>query len=91
MDNKCFQYARTVALNHKKIKGHHERITKVKPFIFNYDWKKFEKNNLTIALNVLYAKNEKIYPAYVSRHNLKREKQIILLMIPEGERWRKII
>ena len=30
------------------------------------DWKKFKKNNLTIALNVLYAKNEKIYPAYIS-------------------------
>ena len=41
------------------------------PFINNYnwaginfpseknDWKKFEKNNVTIALNVLYAKKEK--------------------------------
>ena len=27
-----------------------------------------EKNNLIIALNVLYAKKEKIYPAYVSNH-----------------------
>ena len=26
------------------------------------DWKEFEKNNLTIALNVLCANNEKIYP-----------------------------
>ena len=25
------------------------------------DWKKFEKNNVTIAFNVLYAKKEKIY------------------------------
>ena len=38
----------------------------------NY-WKKFEKNNLTIALNVLYAKKDKIYPAYVSKHNSNRE------------------
>ena len=30
-----------------------------------------------IALSVLYAKNEKIYPAYVSKHNSNREKQII--------------
>ena len=29
------------------------------------DWKKFEKNNVTIALNVLYVKKEKICPAYV--------------------------
>ena len=28
------------------------------------DCKTFEKNNLTIAFNVLYAKKEKIYPAY---------------------------
>ena len=26
------------------------------------DWEKFEKNNVTIALNVLYAKKEKICP-----------------------------
>ena len=50
------------------------------------DWKKFEKNNVTIALNVWYAKKEKIYPAYVSKHNPNREKQIILLMIPYGEK-----
>ena len=27
------------------------------------DWKKSEKNNLTIAFNVLRTKKEKIYPA----------------------------
>ena len=34
------------------------------------------KNNVTIALNVLYAKKEKVYPAYayVSKHNSNREK-----------------
>ena len=53
------------------------------------DWKKFEKNNPTIALNVLYAKiEEKIYQAFISKHNSKREKQIILLMIRNGEGWR---
>ena len=36
------------------------------------DWKKIEKNNVTIALNVLYAKKEKIYPTYVSKYNLNR-------------------
>ena len=29
------------------------------------DQKKFEKNNVTVALNILYAKKQKIYPAYV--------------------------
>ena len=35
----------------------------------------FEKNDLTIDLNVLYAKKEKIYPAYVLKHNSKCEKK----------------
>ena len=67
-DNKCFQYAVTVALNHEEIGKHSERITKIKPFINKYnweetnfssekdDWKKIEKNNEKIALNVLHAK-----------------------------------
>ena len=49
--------------------------------------KKFKKNNGTTALNVLYAKKEKIYSAYVSKHNSNREKQVILLMIPNEEKW----
>ena len=92
-DNKYFQNAVTVALNYEEIKKDPQRITKTKPFINKYYWetinfpsekddlKKFEKNNVTIALNVLYAKQEKIYPAYVSKHNLNREKQVIVLMI----------
>ena len=41
------------------------------------DWKKTEKHNLTIALYILITKNQKIYPAYVLKHNSNREKQII--------------
>ena len=63
-----------------------QRITKIKPFIDKCNWekinypqekddlKKCEKNNLTIALNVLYAKKEKQYPTYVSKHNSNSEK-----------------
>ena len=43
------------------------------------DWKRIEKNKVTTALNVLYAKKEKIYPDYRSKHNLNREKQVIIL------------
>ena len=42
--------------------------------------KKIEENNVIIALNVLYSKKEKIYPAYVSKQNSNREKQVILVM-----------
>ena len=48
-------------------------------------WKTIEKNNVTIALNVLYAKKGKIYPAYVSQNNSYLEKQVIYLMIPNGK------
>ena len=84
---KCFQYAVTVALNHEEIEKDPQRLTKIKPFINKYgckridfpsekdNWKKFEKNNITIVLNVLYGKKEKIYPAYVSKHNSNCEKQ----------------
>ena len=48
------------------------------------DWKKFEKNNVTIALNNLCAKKEKIYLAYVWKQNSNGEKQVVLLMIPNG-------
>ena len=65
-DDKCFQYAVTITLNYDKIKHHPERVSKVKPFINQYDWskinfpshvgdwKKFELNNKSIALNVLF-------------------------------------
>ena len=38
-----------------------------------------------IGPNVLCAKKEKIYPACVSKDNSKREKQVVLLKITNGE------
>ena len=100
-DDKCFQYALTVALNYEKIKKDPQRISKIKPFIDQYnwkeidfsfhgkDWKKFESNNKSIALNILYVPHntEKIRHAYKSKYNLTRENQVILLMITDGEKW----
>ena len=40
IDNKCFQYTVTVALNHVEIKKYRQIITKIKPFINEYNWKK---------------------------------------------------
>ena len=37
-DNKCFQYAVTVALNLEEMKKDLQRIRKVKPFINKYNW-----------------------------------------------------
>ena len=100
-DYKSFQYAITVALNHDKINKHPQRVSKIKPFIDQYnwndidfpstskDWKKFESNNESIALNILYVphKTGKIHLASESKHNLTCEKQVILLMITNGEKW----
>ena len=47
------------------------------------DWKKFEKNNVTITLNVLYAKNIYIY-IYILGSN--SAKQVIFSMISNGEK-----
>ena len=74
------------------------KITKIKHFINKYkweginfpsekdDWRKLEKNNVTIALNVLYTKKEKAYPSYVSKNKSNREKQDLLLVIQNEER-----
>ena len=65
-DDKCFQYALTVALNYEKINNNHQRISTIEPFIDQYnwneidfpstgkDWKKVESNNTSAALNLLY-------------------------------------
>ena len=100
-DDKCFQYALTVALNYEQTKDHPKRISKIKSFIDKYnwkeidfpshskDWKKTESNNKSIALNILYVSHntEKIRHAYKSKYNLTRENQVILLMITDGEKW----
>ena len=42
------------------------------------DWKNVEKNNLTIAVNVLHArKDEKMCPANVSKLNSKRKNKLL--------------
>ena len=103
-DYKCFQYAVTLALNLDRINSHPERISKTKPFIEQYkgndidfpstgkDWKKFQLNN-EIALNISYVPHntKNIHIAYKSRYNLTREKQVILLMICNGENWHYLV
>ena len=99
-DHKCFKYAITLALNLDNIDNHPEVISKIKPFIDQYnwkdidfpstgkDWRKLELNN-DIALNILYVPHNtrKIQVAYKSKQNLTSDKQVILLMITDGEKW----
>ena len=65
-DNECFTYATIASLSYKQIENYPKRISNLKPFIDQYkwkaiefpsyskDWKKFEQNNKTIALNILF-------------------------------------
>ena len=97
-DNNCFQYAIIAALKYQSIDHHPERISKLKPFINNCnwkdiefpshskDWRKFECNNKTIALNIFYVpyNTEQIRHAYKSKHNNERDTQVNLSMITDG-------
>ena len=99
-DNKCFRDALTATLNHEKIPSHLERISNLKPFFDQYnwkgiefpshskDWKKFEQNNKTIALNTLFVpyNTKQIRPAYISKYNHERNNQVILLMITNDDK-----
>ena len=103
-DDKCFQYAVTLALNLDNIKKDTQRVSKIKPFIEKYnwegidfpstskDWKKFECNN-EVALNILYVpyNTKQINIAYKSKNNLTQEKQIVLLMISDGQKWHYLV
>ena len=103
-DDKCFQYVATLALNLDKIKKDPQRVSKIKPFIEKYnwedidfpstskDWKKFECNN-EVTLNILYVpyNTKKINIAYKSKNNLTHERQIILLMISDDQKWHYLV
>ena len=104
-DDKCFQYAATVVLNYEEREFYPERVSNIKPFInkYNckginypskiYDWKTYEKNNATVALNNLHIKEKEISPPFISKINWNCEKQIVLLIIPnkEKEGWHYLV
>ena len=99
-DEECLKWAVIKALHHKDIKKDHQRISSVRPYESQYNWKglefpvsikkidKFEKNNPDIAVNVLLSNNKKsnIYTAHRSERNVKCKKQFNLLMIVDGEK-----
>ena len=65
----------------KKLSVIHEKVSIIKSFINKYnweginypskidDWKTFQKNNQTIALNILYIKEKEMLPGYILKHN----------------------
>ena len=100
-DNECYKCSITTSLNHQNIENHPEKISNLKSFIdwYNWkgiefpshlkDWKKFEQNNKTIALNILFVlyNTKTIRLPYKSKYNQKRYYQVNLLMITDGKKW----
>ena len=85
-------------LNYEEIKKFLQGITEIKPFINKCNWEginfppkkwwleKIGKYSAPTALNNFFDKKEKIYPAYVSKHNSSHEKQLIILMFSSKEK-----
>ena len=103
--NRCFEYSIVVALRHKEVKNHPERIQGNHHLFscdYNWhgidflagieDWKRFEIINETIAFNILEVPHDeiKITHAYKSKYNRTRKNQVVLLMITDGEKWHYI-
>ena len=100
-NNHCFKHSLVAAEHWENIDNHPERISNLKGFFRNCnckdidfpatskDWKKFEQNKKTIALNILFVPHntEKIELPYKSKYNLKPKNELILLMITGGEKW----
>ena len=87
-DNECFKWSIISGLNYNEINEKYlKKIEKLKRVDIDLsshqrDWEKFEEENNSIALNVLFVSynSEEIKFAYKSNHN-KRKNQVILLMI----------
>ena len=101
-EGECFKWAVIGALHHEEIKKDHQRISRLRPCENQYNWKglefaasiknidKCEKNNLGIAVNVLFCNKKSpkkdIYTVRRSERNVKCKKQVNLLMIEDGEK-----
>ena len=100
-DDKYFQYTATVVLNYREIKWNPERVSNIEPFINNWDGikcsskQKIGKSSRVVVQQLLlicYMKKKwKYAPAYISKYNSTREKQLTLLMIPNVEKRRPAI
>ena len=101
IDNKCLRDGIMAAWNSEKIKYNPERISNLMPLFGQYnwkeivfpshsnDWKKFEQNNKTIALNILFVpcNTKQIKQAYMSKYNHIKNRVNLLMITDDGENW----
>ena len=95
IDNRCFQYSTTYSFHKNKIQGNPNRVSSVEPYINDtlnweditfrptkYDYKRFEKNNKSIALFILYYdKDGEIKHLFNSKYIKQRRHWVILLLL----------
>ena len=83
--------SRTIKKEYQILNSLLTNITGKKYFFLSHqrDWKKFEENNKSISLNILYVSHntKQIRLAYKSKYNHKCNNQVVLLMITDGEKW----
>ena len=91
-DKECFKWSIILELNYNKVNEKYlkkiEKLKRVDVDLSSHqrDWEKFEQENNSIALNVLFVSynSEEIKLAYKSNYN-KRKNQVILLIINDNE------
>ena len=95
-DEECFKWSVMAALKWADIESHPERVSNLRKFVDNYDWSElkflvsikdigvFETNN-NVSVNVLVAEDREIY--IHRKLNYRRNLEINLMLISEGDRW----
>ena len=90
-DDKCFQYAVTVALYYEEIKWNPEGVSNINPFINKYNYREINYPSKKKMIGKHLRKITRISwnNSYILKISSSCEKQIILLMISneEKERW----
>ena len=96
-DDKCFQYALAVTLIMNKLKRILKEYQKLGLLLVNAigidfstgpdSWEVFERNNKSIALNILCVpyNTKRIGHTYKLEYNFESENQVILLIITDGK------
>ena len=99
-DEFCFAWSIIISIHYNEIGRDHNRISKLKRFINNYDWSdinfptdkrdwnRFEKQNFSVALNIFSAHEsvKKFDNIRISKFNRTRPHKVVLLMITDGEK-----
>ena len=92
-DNKCFQYAAIVTLNHEKIGKNPERITKFKHFSYNWEgegWHYIAVKKLTASLRKTMTKHNGHFYCFNCLHSFRTKNKLELYKKVSHKKKKKI-